>query len=122
MAEALAKRAEPSTPPEQKAEELRRLGLSEDQIAVALANDAARRPASAKASGYVEVLACNWAAVQVFQRCQQTWIAGPGGAAPIGISATEVSVVSTALGVTLDGELLDSVRVLSAAHNRARKK
>lgn len=119
VAEALAKREAPPTPPDEKAAQLRRLGLPEDQIAAALANDAARRKPQDTA---VEVLDCNWDPVQVFQRCQQTWISGPGGAAPIGVSALEVSTVSTALGVRLDGDLLDAVRVLSAASNRARKK
>lgn len=38
----------------------------------------------------IEVLECNWAAVQVYLRCQQTVLSGMGGAAYLGVSASEV--------------------------------
>lgn len=97
------------------------MGFTPEQIAVQLANDEARRPAAADPD-CVEVLECNWDAVQVWMRCQQTYVSGPAGGYPLGIAATEVAAVSTALQVPLDADLLDSVRVLAAAHNKARSK
>lgn len=41
----------------------------------------------------------NWEAVQVFQRCQQTWVANMGGAYALGFSALEVAAGCRLVGI-----------------------
>jgi len=58
----------------------------------------------------IEVLDCNWTAVQVYLRCQQTMLAGMSGVAYLGVSASEAMASARMLRVpvrewpdTLDG-------------------
>lgn len=56
----------------------------------------------------IDVLAPNWNAVQVFHRCRSQ--AGFGGFA--GITTVEIQAVTQTLGVSLDVDLLDRVRLM----------
>lgn len=58
----------------------------------------------------IEVLECNWTAVQVYLRCQQTMLASMSGVAYLGVSASEAMASARMLRVpvlewpdTIDG-------------------
>lgn len=52
-----------------------------------------------KAARKLMVLRCNWSAVRAYLRCQQTMLAGMGGAAYMGVSATEVRAAVSMLRI-----------------------
>lgn len=64
----------------------------------------------------IEVLECNWTAVQVYLRCQQTVLSGMGGAAYLGVSASEAMASARMLRVRPPEwpELIDSVQMLAS--------
>ncbi len=47
----------------------------------------------------VEVLVCNWHAVQTYMRCQPTMLAGMSGAVILGVSASEAMAAARMLRV-----------------------
>jgi len=47
----------------------------------------------------VEVLVCNWHAVQAYMRCQPTMLAGMSGAVILGVSASEAMASARMLRV-----------------------
>jgi hypothetical protein len=63
----------------------------------------------------IEVLAENWAAVQVYHRCQPLIVAGAGGAMFLGVSAQEIESACRLLGVRARRSLSDKVQFLAHA-------
>ena len=63
----------------------------------------------------IEVLDCNWTAVQVYLRCQQTMLAGMSGVAYLGVSASEAMASARMLRAPVREwpELIDSVQMLA---------
>lgn len=64
----------------------------------------------------IEVLECNWTAVQVYLRCQMTTIAGMSGAVLLGVSASEAMASARMLRVPVREwpETIDGVQVLAS--------
>jgi hypothetical protein len=85
--------------------------LSAEQVEAYRVNKAERAEADT-----VEVLAANWDAVQVFQRCgwQVVSVGMAGQPIYVGVQAQEVQTVARALRVRLTEELLDDVRAIAA--------
>lgn len=73
----------------------------------------------------MEVLACNWTAVEIYLRCQLTYVGGPTGAVCIGIASHEIHAALHLGGITTDlwPETADAVRLMGRtamqATNRA---
>jgi hypothetical protein len=111
VARALANARAPSEPEADQAASLAIIGLSAEQIE---AYQASRRERQAETE-VVEVLAANWDAVAVFQRCGWQLVSGGmGRPLYVGIEAQEIAVVARALRVKVDAELLDDVRHVAA--------
>lgn len=70
---------------------------------------------SCKQPTEIEVLACNWTAVQVFQRCQITTVASMSGAVLLGVSASEAMAGARMLRVPVAEwpDLIDGVQMLA---------
>jgi hypothetical protein len=77
--------------------------------AVARADAAAERTATD-----IEVLACNWQTVEVYQRCQMTLVGGAHGARCMGIAAREVHTAVTLMRVARPAwpDVLDGVQLM----------
>jgi hypothetical protein len=86
--------------------------LSAEQVEAYRVNKAERAEADT-----VEVLAANWDAVQVFQRCGWQVVSAGMTGQPIyvGVLAQEIQAVTRALRVRFSDELLDDVRAIAAA-------
>lgn len=92
---------------DEKRRELKALGFSKDQIQQYLQGH--------ETGEAVEVLRCNWDAVQVYMRCHWTVLVDSGAAAYVGIASTEIEICARALGIALDADLLDGVRIMAGA-------
>jgi len=63
----------------------------------------------------IEVLECNWTAVQAYMRCQQTMLSGMAGVAYLGVSASEAMASARMLRVHPREwpDLIDAVQMLA---------
>ena len=68
----------------------------------------------------LEVLEDNWNAVLVFRHCAQHWIAGMGGAAALGITATEARAAMSGLGIRHEDDPFVFAYVIEMGHEAAR--
>jgi hypothetical protein len=88
--------------------ELRALSVTEGDID----EEMERRRARAEQDAEVEVLAENWRALLVYQRCKPEIVAGAGGAMYLGISAVEIAAVCAPMRYRVTLNLVDRVQYL----------
>ncbi|MEW5833657.1 MAG: hypothetical protein AB1832_01215 [Pseudomonadota bacterium] len=77
-----------------------------------------------KQADAIGVLACNWVAVEVYQRCQLTFVATGGKPLCLGLSSTEIHAALSLHQVPIEQwpDLTDRLLAMSRAATRATNK